>query len=63
MAKPIPQGSSDLEKIMAKHRKVGKKHVKHGGKKHRGTKIVPEHLMGKTLTKKAGRKRVSRKRA
>ena len=47
---------------MAGKRKVGIKSVKHHSK-HRGTKIVPEHLMGKTLTKKAGRKRVSRKRA
>ena len=62
MAKPIPQGSSDLEKIMAGKRKVGKKHVKNHSKR-RGTKIVPEHLMGKTLTKKSGHKRVSRKRA
>lgn len=46
---------------MAVKLKVGKKSVKHHSK-HRGTKIVPEHLMGKTLTKKASRKRVSRKR-
>ena len=47
---------------MAGKKRVGKKHVSHrGAKKHR-TKIVPEHLMGKTLGKKAGRKRVSRKR-
>ena len=42
-------------------KRIGHKKVHHS-KNNRGTKIVPEHLMGKTLTKKAGRKRVSRKR-
>ena len=42
--------------------KVGKKHTKRAGRKH-STKIVPEHLMGKTLTTKHhGRKLTSRKR-
>ena len=45
---------------MAGKRKVGKKRVHHS-RKHRGTKIVPEHLMGKTLHKKGGRKRSRRK--
>jgi hypothetical protein len=38
---------------MAKHsaKKVGKK------KSHRGTKIVPEHMLGKSLHKKTARKR------
>lgn len=46
---------------MAGKKKVGKKAVKHHSK-HRGTKIVPEHLIGKTLTKHAGRKRSARRK-
>jgi hypothetical protein len=36
---------------------VGRKHK--GGKKksHRGTKIVPEHMLGKSLHHKGGRKK------
>lgn len=46
---------------MAKHR-IGKKV---GGRKSRRAKasIVPAHLLGKSLHKKVGRKRSSRKRA
>jgi hypothetical protein len=48
---------------MAGKRRVGKKSAKHASRKHRGTKIVPEHLMGKTLTTKHhGRKSVRRKK-
>jgi hypothetical protein len=41
---------------MARGKKVGKKH----GRKHKGTKVLPEH-MGKTMHKKVGRKRSRRK--
>lgn len=40
-------------------KKVGKKRV---SRKHRGTKVVPEHMLGKSLKKHVGKKRVSRKR-
>ena len=48
---------------MAKHRgrHVGKKHKGGRKKSHRGTKIVPEHMMGKSLHKKHGGKRHRRK--
>ena len=39
-----------------KHR-VGKKHHKKGGRKHKGLKVVPSHLMGKAMHKKTRRKR------
>ena len=44
---------------MAKRIKhVGKKRV---SRKHRGTKVVPEHMLGKSLRKRGGKK-ISRKR-
>ncbi len=42
---------------MAGKKKVGKRHR---SKKH-STKVVPEHLMGKSLHKKVSRKRSRRK--
>ena len=43
---------------MAKSKKVGKKkaHKRHRGK-HRGTKVLPEHMFGKAMHKKVSRKR------
>ena len=48
---------------MAKGRKVGHKKAhkvhRHG---HKGTTVLPAHMLGKSLTKKVGRKRGGKKR-
>ena len=45
---------------MAGKKKVGKKH--RGSKKgHKGTTVLPAHMLGKSLHKKAGRKRSHKK--
>jgi hypothetical protein len=47
---------------MAGRKRVAKKHVPNRRKSHKGTTILPAHMLGKSLTKKVGRKR-SRKRS
>ena len=42
---------------MAKIHKVAKKNVKRHSRKHKGTTVLPAHMLGKSLTKKVGRKR------
>jgi hypothetical protein len=47
---------------MSKPRKVAKKRVKRHSR-HGGTKVLPAHMLGKSLTKKVGKKTARRKRA
>lgn len=47
----------EKEKIMARGRKVGKKRVSHRKAHKGGTKVLPAHMLGKSLHKKVGRKR------
>lgn len=42
---------------MARGRKVGKKRVSHRKAHKGGTKVLPAHMLGKSLHKKVGRKR------
>lgn len=42
-------------------KKVGKKRV--SSRRHRGTKVVPEHMFGKSLKKHGGKKVARRKRS
>lgn len=42
---------------MSGKKRVGKKHVSHRRKGHKGTTVLPAHLLGKSLHKKTGRKR------
>ena len=47
---------------MAKGRKVGHKNAHKGHRSHKGTTVLPAHMLGKSLTKKVGKK-TSRKRS
>lgn len=42
---------------MSGKKRVGKKHVSPRRKSHKGTTVLPAHLLGKSLHKKTGRKR------
>ena len=42
---------------MAKSKKVAKKAVKRHPRHHKSTTVLPAHMLGKSLTKKVGRKR------
>ena len=47
---------------MTKGRKVGHKNAHKGHRGHKGTTVLPAHMLGKSLTKKVGRKRGGKKR-
>ena len=40
---------------MAREKKIGKKKVRHSRKGHKGTTVLPAHMLGKSLHKKTGR--------
>jgi hypothetical protein len=42
---------------MKNPRKVGHKNAHKGHRGHKGTTVLPAHMLGKSLTKKVGRKR------
>ena len=47
---------------MTKGRKVGHKNAHKRHRVHKGTTVLPAHMLGKSLTKKVGRKRGGKKR-